>query len=69
MPLTVSQKAAKVKVAKAKLAKAEKVITDIDSIKAEIEWLESAPTVADRPKRAAKKAAAAQPTGDAPATA
>lgn len=68
MPLTVTQKATKIKAAKAKLAKAEKVVTDIDAIKAEIEWLESAPTVADRPKRAAKKAAAA-PAEGAPANA
>jgi len=67
MPLTVSQKAAKVKAAQAKLDKAKKVVTDIESIEAEIAWLESAPTVADRPRKPRKAAAA--PTGDAPSNA
>ena len=65
MALTKDQQAAQIKRAKAKLAKAEKAVADIDALKREIEWLEQAPIV-EKPKRAAKKVA---PAAQAPASA
>lgn len=79
MALTVSQRDAKVKAIDAKIKKTEKLVGDLDALRAEKAWYEAAPTVADRPKKprvprktAEQKAAeaAAEAVGaDAPASA
>lgn len=51
MALTVSQRDAKIKAIDAKIKKNEKLVNDIEALKAEKAWYEAAPTVADRPKK------------------
>lgn len=50
MALTVSQRDAKIKAIDAKITKTEKLVGDLDALRAEKAWYEAAPTVADRPK-------------------
>jgi hypothetical protein len=55
MALTVSQRDQKIAVAEKRLAKAELAIKNVDYIKAELEWLQAAPTVPDPPADAPKR--------------
>lgn len=59
--LTKSQQDAKIKAAKARLAKAEAAAASVTSIQAEITWLEAAPVTADRVRKPRAKKAAAAP--------
>jgi hypothetical protein len=70
--LTYSQRDAKIALAEKRLAKAELAITNVDQLKAELEWLQAAPVVPDPPvdaprRKYTRKPKALDGTDEAPA--
>jgi hypothetical protein len=61
MALTKDQQAAKLKAIDAKIAKVEQAVKDVEQLRAEREWIASAPIVAPKVRKPRAKKAVVEP--------